>query len=226
MLTASHNPPAYLGVKFKEASGGPIAQEEAKAIEALVPEEACPREGSWEETDLRELYYEALARRVDLKALARFPGTLYHDSMGGAGAGFLQGFFHHVGLEIPLRPLREVYHPLFHGVNPEPIPKNLGVTQTVLSVEAPPTFAVATDGDADRVGVVLAGVLPGGWRYPALALAGVGVYGWTGLLLPLGTWAAETVGLERGGRFQGMDAPALVYGGVLLLRNMLLGVWG
>jgi len=157
MLTASHNPPAYLGVKFKEASGGPIAQEEAKAIEALVPEEACPREGSWEETDLRELYYEALARRVDLKALARFPGTLYHDSMGGAGAGFLQGFFHHVGLEIPLRPLREVYHPLFHGVNPEPIPKNLGVTQTVLSVEAPPTFAVATDGDADRVGVVLAG---------------------------------------------------------------------
>ncbi|MGC8877081.1 hypothetical protein [Thermus sp.] len=76
------------------------------------------------------------------------------------------------------------------------------------------------------LGVVLAGVLSGGWRYAALALAGAGVYGWTGLLLPLGTWAAERVGLERGGRFQGMGVPALVYGGVLLLRNMLLGVRG
>lgn len=45
MLTASHNPPQYLGVKFKDATGGPIAQEEAKAIEALVPEEARALEG-------------------------------------------------------------------------------------------------------------------------------------------------------------------------------------
>ncbi|RTI10568.1 hypothetical protein CSW27_14135, partial [Thermus scotoductus] len=73
------------------------------------------------------------------------------------------------------------------------------------------------------LGVVLAGVLPGRWRYAALGLAGVGVYGWTGLLLPLGLLLAE--GLEEeGGRFQGMDVPALVYGGVLLLRNMLLEV--
>ncbi|GGN00286.1 phosphoglucomutase [Thermus composti] len=157
MLTASHNPPQYLGVKFKDATGGPIAQEEAKAIEALVPEEASPKEGPVETLDLREAYYEALARLVDLKALAVFPGTLYHDSMGGAGAGFLKGFFRHVGLEIPVKPLREEPHPLFHGVNPEPIPKNLGVTQAVMSAEASPTFAVATDGDADRVGVVLPG---------------------------------------------------------------------
>ncbi|WP_236622539.1 hypothetical protein [Thermus tengchongensis] len=71
--------------------------------------------------------------------------------------------------------------------------------------------------------MVLAGVLPGRWRYAALGLAGVGVYGWTGLLLPLGLLLAE--GLEEeGGRFQGMDVPALVYGGVLLARNMFLGV--
>ncbi|GAA5335149.1 hypothetical protein YIM730264_11730 [Thermus hydrothermalis] len=42
MLTASHNPPRYLGVKSKDASGGPIALQEATAIEALVPEEAFP----------------------------------------------------------------------------------------------------------------------------------------------------------------------------------------
>jgi len=89
--------------------------------------------------------------------LARFPGTLYHDSMGGAGAGFLKGFFRHVGLETPVRSLREEPHPLFHGVNPEPIPKNLEVTRAVMSSETPPSLAVVTDGDGDRVGVVLPG---------------------------------------------------------------------
>ena len=157
MLTASHNPPQYLGVKFKDATGGPIAQEEAKAIEALVPEEARALEGAYETLDLREAYFEALKAHLDLKALSGFSGVLYHDSMGGAGAGFLKGFLRHVGLEIPVRPIREEPHPLFHGVNPEPIPKNLGVTLAVLGPETPPSFAVATDGDADRVGVVLPG---------------------------------------------------------------------
>ncbi len=126
MLTASHNPPQYLGVKFKDATGGPIAQEQAKAIEALVPEEAEAREGAYEVLDLKEAYFEALKAHLDLEALARFPGVLYHDGMGGAGAGFLKGFLRHVGLEIPVRPLREEPHPLFHGVNPEPSPRTWG----------------------------------------------------------------------------------------------------
>ncbi len=122
-----------------------------------MPEEAWPREGSYEVLDLKEAYFEALKAHLDLRALSAFPGALYHDSMGGAGAGFLRGFFRHVGLEVPVKPIREEPHPLFHGVNPEPIPKNLGVTLAVMGPEAPPTFAVATDGDADRVGVVLPG---------------------------------------------------------------------
>lgn len=157
MLTASHNPPQYLGVKFKDATGGPIGPEEAKALEARVPEEAPEREGAYEELDLKAEYLEALARRVDLEALARFPGPLYHDSMGGAGAGYLRDFLLRFGLPIPFRPLREALHPLFHGVNPEPIPANLGPTLAVLSAEAPPALAVVTDGDGDRLGVVLAG---------------------------------------------------------------------
>lgn len=157
MLTASHNPPRYLGVKFKDATGGPIAPEEAKALEALVPGEAPVREGPVAALDLKEAYLEALARRVDLGALARFPGPLYHDSMGGTGAGYLRDFLLRHGLPIPFRPLREALHPLFHGVNPEPIPPNLGPTLAVLSAEAPPALALVTDGDGDRVGVVLAG---------------------------------------------------------------------
>ena len=118
MLTASHNPPQYLGVKFKDATGGPIAQEEAKAIEALVPEEARALEGAYETLDLREAYFEALKAHLDLKALSGFSGVLYHDSMGGAGAGFLKGFLRHVGLEIPVRPIREEPHPQEPGGDP------------------------------------------------------------------------------------------------------------
>lgn len=157
MVTASHNPPEYLGVKFKDASGGPVAPEEAKAIEGLVPETPVYREGRYARADLREAYLGALARRVDLEALARFGGSLYHDAMGGAGAGYLAGFMEWTGLGIPVRALRQEAHPLFYGVNPEPIPKNLAPTLAALSGEGPPSFGVATDGDGDRVGVVLPG---------------------------------------------------------------------
>lgn len=157
MVTASHNPPEYLGIKFKDAWGGPITPEEAKAIESLLPDGVLPRNGTYHTLDLKEAYFKALANLVDVGILSRFQGVLYHDSMGGAGAGFLSGFLRHMGIPVDVRPLREEAHPLFHGVNPEPIPKNLKVTMDALVDARPPSFAVATDGDADRVGVVLPG---------------------------------------------------------------------
>jgi len=57
-----------------------------------------------------------------------------------------------------VRELHNVPHPLFYGVNPEPLPKNLKTLLAVMGPEEAPTFAVATDGDGDRI----AAVLPGG----------------------------------------------------------------
>lgn len=60
------------------------------------------------------------------------------------------------------------------------------------------------------------------WRPLGGAVAGLGVYGPWGLLAGLGVWVAETLGwAERGGRWQGMDLPVLLYGAVLLLRGMV-----
>jgi len=63
-------------------------------------------------------------------------------------------------------------------------------------------------------------------RFGGLALAGLGVYGPTGLLLPLGAWWAEKVPWQEGGRFRGMDLPGFLYGAAMLLRNMALAALG
>lgn len=157
MVTASHNPPEYLGVKFKDSTGGPLAPESYKVLETLLLKKGPFKERPYKLLELKEEYFRALASVVDLERVARFHGVLYHDSMGGAGGGFLREFFRYVDLPIEVRPIREEPHPLFHGVNPEPIPSNLGVTQEIMASVEPPSVAVATDGDADRVGVVLPG---------------------------------------------------------------------
>jgi len=158
MLTASHNPPQYLGVKLKGPYGGSALPEEVRRVEALIPERPMKARRKPEPLEIRSAYYDHLKGLLDLDALARFPGILYHEAMGGAGGGHLSAFFRHVGLDLEVRELHNLPHPLFYGVNPEPLPKNLGTLLALMGPEKPPTFAVATDGDADRI----AAVLPGG----------------------------------------------------------------
>ena len=158
MLTASHNPPQYLGVKLKGPYGGSALPEEVRWVEALIPERPMKTRRKPELLEIRSAYYDHLKRLLDLDALARFPGILYHEAMGGAGGGHLSAFFRHVGLDLEVRELHNLPHPLFYGLNPEPLPKNLGTLLALMGPEKPPTFAVATDGDADRI----AAVLPGG----------------------------------------------------------------
>ncbi|KGQ22686.1 phosphohexomutase domain-containing protein [Thermus filiformis] len=157
MLTASHNPPEYLGVKIKGPYGGSATPEMVKEVEARLGQKPEKRTGEILRLSVREAYYERLRELLDLEALKAFPGVLYHDAMGGAGGGWIAGFVRHVGLPLAVRELHNVPHPLFYGVNPEPLPKNLRTLTAVMKAEEPPTFAAVTDGDADRVGAVLAG---------------------------------------------------------------------
>jgi phosphomannomutase len=158
MLTASHNPPQYLGVKLKGPYGGSALPEEVKGVEALLPEAPSEARGRAESLEVRTAYYEHLKGLLDLEALSRFPGVLYHDAMGGAGDSHLSAFLRHAELALEVRELHNVPHPLFYGVNPEPLPKNLKTLLAVMGPEEAPTFAVVTDGDGDRI----AAVLPGG----------------------------------------------------------------
>lgn len=158
MLTASHNPPEYLGVKIKGPYGGSATPEMVKEVEARLGQKPEERPGGRVlKLSVREAYYEKLKTLLDLEALKAFPGVLYHDAMGGAGGGWIAGFVRYAGLPLQVRELHNVPHPLFYGVNPEPLPKNLGTLLAVMRPEEPPTFAAVTDGDADRVGAVLAG---------------------------------------------------------------------
>jgi phosphomannomutase len=150
--------PQYLGVKLKGPYGGSALPEEVKEVEALLPEAPSEARGKAELLEVRTAYYEHLKGLLDLDALSRFPGVLYHDAMGGAGDSHLSAFLRHAGLALEVRELHNVPHPLFYGVNPEPLPKNLKTLLAVMGPEEAPTFAVATDGDGDCI----AAVLPGG----------------------------------------------------------------
>jgi phosphomannomutase len=160
MITASHNPPEYLGFKIKGHYGGAAVPALIAEVEKRLGAEAKafdPSRHKIERFDVRKPYYDHLMGLLDIEALRAYEGVLYHDSMGGAGGGWISGFAKHAGLKLEVRGLHEVPDPMFYGVNPEPIPANQFTVMTVLKAEEGRTFAVVTDGDADRIGGVLAG---------------------------------------------------------------------
>ena len=163
MLTASHNPPAYNGFKLKGPYGGTATPDIYRAVservESLTDDEVRALDGKThaiETFNVRKAYFEALSSLVDVEALRNFSGTLVHDAMGGAGAGWLTGFLKHAKLKIPVHEVHAVPNPTFYGVSPEPIAQNLASTMAVMS-EGDAAFATATDGDGDRLGLVLPG---------------------------------------------------------------------
>jgi len=159
MITASHNPPEYNGFKLKGPYGGSATPAIVAEVEARLDARPPKTNGAEaiERFDVKKPYYGKLAEMLDLELLRSYRGVLYHDAMGGAGGGWVSGFARYAELGLEVRDLHAVPHPLFYGVNPEPIPKNLGTLQALMKNEEGLTFAAVTDGDADRIGAVLAG---------------------------------------------------------------------
>ena len=176
MLTASHNPPRYGGFKLKGPYGGSATDDVYRAVASLVPDADVPepRGASYDTFDIRDEYYGAVASLVDMQAIGRTHPVIVHDAMGGAGSGWLEGLAHVTGA-FSVEAVRGRPDPLFHGVNPEPVPANLAPTLArmraveasgeragadtggLVQGESRPLFATVTDGDADRIGVVLPG---------------------------------------------------------------------
>ncbi|KIQ54684.1 phosphohexose mutase [Meiothermus taiwanensis] len=157
MITASHNPPEYLGFKIKGSYGGSATPALVSEVEKRLGPPPRTASATVHSLDVRKAYYDFIAQQLDLEALRSYTGVIYHDSLGGAGAGWLAGFVKHAGLKLELRELHAVPDPMFYGVNPEPVPQNQFTVMTVLKAEQDPVFAVVNDGDADRIGAVLAG---------------------------------------------------------------------
>jgi phosphomannomutase len=153
IITSSHNPWNWNGVKFKGRFGGSATPAIMKVIEEEVRVNAMPsgRGAGIEEVDLKPPYIEKVCQfaNLDLIATAKFKFAV--DSMYGSGRGVLAGVFRERGIEHVA--IRQELNPLFPGINPEPIEPHVAMLQQTVIKERCHA-GLATDGDADRIGAV------------------------------------------------------------------------
>jgi len=153
MITSSHNPWNWNGVKFKGSFGGSATPAIMKKIEEELALDAMPkgRKASIEEVDLKKDYVAAVCRFADMELIAKTKFKFAVDAMYGSGRGVLTGIFAERGVQYVA--IREELNPLFPGINPEPIqPHTQMLQETVIREKC--DAGLATDGDADRIGAV------------------------------------------------------------------------
>src|SRR6266567_583951 len=153
VITSSHNPWNWNGVKFKAKFGGSAPPAIMKVIGEEAAAGAMPngKHGAIEEVDLKPAYVNAICGFADLDLIrkARFKFAL--DSMYGSGRGVLTNIFSEHGIEFVA--IRQELNPLFPGINPEPIEPHVRALQEMV-VREKCHAGFATDGDADRIGAV------------------------------------------------------------------------
>ncbi len=156
VITASHNPPDFNGFKIKAPWGGSASPTTTSAVEKLVDAQKPKRkELSNRHSELLvpaiESYRAQIASYIDLNSLRKAKASVIVDPMHGSGGAWVESFLQ--GGELKVETIRGYRDPLFGGINPEPIDKNLAaLKQRVLENKA--LVGLATDGDADRVGAV------------------------------------------------------------------------
>jgi len=156
VITASHNPPSYNGYKLKGPHGGPSSPKDIAAVEALIPETVeignttlaqWEEKGMLEYIDLEKMYIDYLHTKFNLDKLNNAPYKLAYDAMYGAGQNVIRK-------TLPAAVLLHCeYNPSFNGTPPEPIHKNLLELSKVLASTPELKVGLATDGDADRIGL-------------------------------------------------------------------------
>ncbi|MFS8924047.1 phosphoglucomutase/phosphomannomutase family protein [Synechococcus sp. B60.1] len=149
VITASHNPPHYSGLKVKGGFGGSVPPEVTAAIEQelhnLQPLGSNP--APIEIWDPWPGYLAQLSRFVDLEKLKGSPAKIWVDVMFGSGAGGLRRLLGEKVIELQAR-----RDPLFGGFSPEPLPQNLQTSAQIIAADpAPLKVGLVFDGDADRI---------------------------------------------------------------------------
>jgi phosphomannomutase len=153
MITSSHNPAEWNGVKYKASYGGSGSPSIISSIETYLdkPLPAAATPAAIEEVDFAPPYIAALEAFVDLPAIKASGYRFLIDTMYGAGKGYIAGIFERAG--IPFVEFRSEVNPAFPGINPEPIMPHIAATREAV-VRERCAAGLITDGDADRIGAV------------------------------------------------------------------------
>ena len=155
IITASHNPPEYSGYKIKGSFGGPAFPSMISEVESLIPDHAVNYPNLLDAyTDSKQIeYYDAEALYInhikesfDLNLIRNSGMRIGYDAMYGAGQNVMRKLFPDAEL------LHCEYNPSFLGTAPEPIEKNLTEFATLIKSKNL-SVGLATDGDADRIGL-------------------------------------------------------------------------
>jgi alpha-D-glucose phosphate-specific phosphoglucomutase len=159
MITASHNPALYNGMKVKEAYGGSATGETVASIEQQIGKQPLKRAhyedaaaaGHIKTVNLMPDYLKGLRDYIDLRAIKRWKAAVLVDSMHGAGGRIIEGLLK--GGRCQVTTLHPEPDPLFGGQAPEPIASNLQeASKTVKKMRG--DVCIANDGDADRIGII------------------------------------------------------------------------
>jgi phosphomannomutase len=168
MVTASHNPAKYNGLKFKAWYGGSALPEMVQRIASHLGEKKPRGGGSIEPADILEPYIDAMREQLDVEKIRKAKLSILHDPIFGVSSQIPSRVLKldYVGAARIIRPetpsprlstvvdsIRGDVNPGFGGVNPEPIAENLVASRNVM-LSGEYDLAICNDGDADRLGIL------------------------------------------------------------------------
>jgi len=164
VITASHNPGSWNGFKYKSQDGASAPDEVTSQIEGNIASlsqrgggvkrlalDKALKKGLIDYLDLSPVYFEQLSHFVNMEELRRRKLNIIVDPMYGAGIGYFKAILQ--GGNVKITEINAERNPSFPQIQPEPIAKNL-TELSRLVVEQKADVGLATDGDADRIGII------------------------------------------------------------------------
>ncbi len=163
IITASHNPGEWNGFKYKDENGWSASDEVTSKIVDFINKSftagkikrlslaEAKKKGLVVMTDLAPDYFKQVERLVDINSLRRSKLKVVVDPMYGAGMGYLKKILS--GDKMQVMEIHGERNPIFPGLHPEPILPHLNELADVVKKNKA-NVGLATDGDADRMGIV------------------------------------------------------------------------
>lgn len=163
-ITASHNPYNYNGFKFSPKWGGPALPEDTKAIEKIANNinyeyknnykslEAVIKAKLCKIIDPKPKYFKLIGKNVHLKGLGRSKIKVFFDPIFGTGRGYIENICDKHGIHVEA--INEKKDPYFANGSPDPSDERLTRLKVLVSRAKGLAVGVATDGDADRFGII------------------------------------------------------------------------